>query len=81
MQDAALFFRNRALASFHRRRRYPLLSPDWRHDVEDARRFIRYCRAEWLSRPGHGRSADPTEISRPVYALGGAVRTPRPITP
>jgi len=57
------------------------LSPDWRHEVEDARRFTRYCRADWLSRPGHGLSADPAEITRAVYALGPAVRTHKSITP
>jgi len=75
MQDAALFYRCRAFSSFHRRRRYPLLSPEWRHEVKDARRFIRHCRAEWLSRPGHGRSAHRGEVTRTFFALGPAVRT------
>ena len=44
MQDAALFFRSRAVAAFHRRRKYALLSDDWRHYVAEARRFIRACR-------------------------------------
>jgi len=80
MQDAALFFRHVALGCFHRRRKYALLSPEWRHEVDDARRFIRYCRREWLDRPGHGRSADPAEITRTVYALGPNVRLQRMIT-
>jgi DNA invertase Pin-like site-specific DNA recombinase len=47
MQDAALFFRHTALACFHRRRKYPVLSAQWRHEVNDARRFIRGCRTDW----------------------------------
>ena len=70
MQDAALFFRHRAISSFHRRRLYPVLSADWRHEVEDARRFIRACRDCWDDQPH--------EILRTVYALGPRVRTQRP---
>lgn len=51
MEDAALFFRQRAYACFCRRRKYPFLSDDWRHEVEDARRFIRACRSMWDDRP------------------------------
>jgi hypothetical protein len=35
MQDAALFFRSRAVSSFHRRRKHPVLSDEWRRQVED----------------------------------------------
>ena len=66
MQDAALFYRHVALGCFHRRRKYPLLSPEWRHEVEDARQFIRYCRANWDDRP--------RKIIRTAYALGPRVR-------
>jgi hypothetical protein len=31
MQDAAAFFRQRAGACFHRRRKHPVNSEDWRH--------------------------------------------------
>jgi hypothetical protein len=70
MEDAALFFRQRAFACFHRRRRWPFLSAEWRHEVADARRFIRACRDHW-----HGYSADQrrnfaAQIARPRYALG-----------
>ena len=68
MQDAAMFFRNRAVMCFHRRRRWPFLSDAWRHEVEDARRFIRACRANW-------QYDQPHEILRTVYALGPRVRT------
>ncbi len=44
MQDYAAFCRQRAFACFHRRRRWPFLSPAWRHEVDDARRFIRSYR-------------------------------------
>jgi hypothetical protein len=80
MEDAALFFRHTALGCFQRRRKYPVLSENWRHEVNDARAFIRYCRAHWLDRPGHGRSADPAEITRAAYALGPRVRLQNAIT-
>jgi hypothetical protein len=80
MEDYAAFCRQRAVACFHRRRRWPFLSPAWRHEVNDARDFIRYCRREWLDRPRHGRSADPAEITRTVYALGPNVRLQRMMT-
>ena len=72
MQDAALFFRSRALASFHRRRKYALLSPEWRHEVKEARQFIRYCRANWDDRP--------REITRTHYALGPLMQMQKPLT-
>lgn len=74
MEDAALFYRHTALGCFHRRRKYLLLSPEWRHEVDDARRFIRACRDNWDDRP--------REIVRTVYALGPRVRLqrPRPMT-
>ena len=71
MQDAALFFRHTAIGCFHRRRKYPLLSPEWQHEVDDARRFIRACRENWDDRP--------REITRTVYALGPRVRTQKPL--
>jgi hypothetical protein len=43
MDDPAWFYRHRAIACIRRRRRYPILSDNWRHEVEDARRFIRAC--------------------------------------
>ena len=68
MEDAALFFRQRAFACFNRCRRHPVLSDEWRHEVEDARRFIRACRANWDDRP--------REIARTFYALGPLARHP-----
>lgn len=50
MQDPALFFRQRALACFHRRGRWTFLSPAWRHEVEDAKRFIAAFRQMWEGR-------------------------------
>jgi hypothetical protein len=44
MQDAVLFFRHTALGCFRRRRRYPVLSENWLHEADDARRFIRAYR-------------------------------------
>ena len=41
MQDPASSFRQRAGACFRRRRKHPVLSAGWRHEVEDARMFIR----------------------------------------
>jgi len=72
MQDAALFFRSRALACFHRRRCWPLLSDEWRHEVEDARRLIRATRANWDDRP--------REITLTHYALGPLVQMQKPLT-
>ncbi len=69
MQDAALFYRHAALGCFHRRRKYGLLSPEWRHEVNEARLFIRHCRANWDDRP--------REITRTAYALGPRVRAQR----
>jgi hypothetical protein len=69
MQDAAMFFRNRAISSFHRRRKYPVRSENWLHEVNDARRFIRACRDSWDDQP--------REIIRTAYALGPRVRTQR----
>jgi hypothetical protein len=39
MEDYAAFCRQRADACFHRRRKYPVLSENWRHEVSDARQF------------------------------------------
>jgi hypothetical protein len=40
MRDPASFFRQRASACFHRRRKYPVNSDDWLHEVNSARRFV-----------------------------------------
>jgi hypothetical protein len=57
MQGAAAFYRQRAKASYHRRRKYPLNSHDRQQCVTEARQFIRYYRAQienaWQSRPAH----------------------------
>jgi hypothetical protein len=45
--------------------------------VDDARRFIRSARTEWLDRPGHGRSAHLDEITHTVFALSWPVRMQR----
>ncbi len=63
MQDAAMFFRSRAVAAFHRRRKYALLSADWRDCVDEARYFIRACRQNWDYDQPH-------QILRTLYALG-----------
>ena len=60
------------MACFHRRRRWPFLSDEWRHEVEDARRFIRATRANWDDRP--------REIVRTCYALGPLVQMQKPLT-
>jgi hypothetical protein len=52
MQDAALFFRHLAYASFNRRRKYPLLSAEWQREVDDARSFIRHARSVYPPRTG-----------------------------
>jgi hypothetical protein len=70
MQDVALFFRSRAVSCFHRRRLHPVHSDEWRHAVEDTRRFVRACRDSWDDRP--------REIIRTHYALGPQLRTQRP---
>jgi hypothetical protein len=77
MQDYAAFCRQRAEACFHRRRKYPLGSEDREQAVKDTRDFIRYCRADWQSRPAHERLAAAAEITRTVYALGPNVRLQR----
>ena len=46
MRDAKGFFRQRALAAFHRRRRHRVGSQEWRHEVAEARSFIRSYRAQ-----------------------------------
>ena len=46
MQDEAAFYRQRAQASFYRRRRYPVNSEDWKRAVQDTRQFIGYYRAQ-----------------------------------
>jgi hypothetical protein len=46
MQDYAAFCRQRLLACFHRRRKYPLGSEDREQAVSDARAFLRYYREE-----------------------------------
>ena len=57
MRDAELFFRQRARACFHRRRKYPVLSEEWRHEVDDCRKFISYYR-ELVPKSGDGSSHD-----------------------
>jgi len=57
-KDYAAFCHQRAFACFHRRR-WPFLSPAWRHEVKDAHRFIKAYRAEWQSRPAQERLATP----------------------
>jgi hypothetical protein len=47
MEDPAGFFRQRAGASFHRRRKYPVLSGNWLHEVNSARRFIAAIAPSW----------------------------------
>jgi hypothetical protein len=69
MQDAALFFHYTALACFHRRRKHSVLSANWQHELDDARKFIRACRDCW--------DEQPHEIIRTAYALGPRVRTPK----
>jgi hypothetical protein len=59
-----------SMAAFHRRRKYALLSDDWRHCVDEARYYIRACREGWPDQPH--------EILRTSYALGPHVRTQRP---
>lgn len=55
MQDAAAFYRQRAGASFYRRRKYRVNSEEWKSAVADARQFIGYYRAQiyedWPRRP------------------------------
>jgi hypothetical protein len=75
MEDYAAFCRQRAVARFHRRRRWPFLSPAWRHEVDDARRFIRSCREDWQSRSAQERLD--AKITRTIYALGPNVRLQR----
>jgi hypothetical protein len=79
MQDASLFFRSRAVSCFHRRRRYPILSPDWRHGVEDARQFIRASRADWEHRSPEERKETLRKLSSPARSmlLGPRVRSQR----
>ena len=52
--------------------KYATLSPEWRHEVNEARLFIRYCRANWDDRP--------REITRTAYALRPRARTQRTLT-
>jgi hypothetical protein len=80
MEDYAAFCRQRAVACFHRRRRWPFLSPAWRHEVDDARSFIRYYRAEWQSCSAQERLDAVAKITRTVYALGPCVRMQKAIT-
>ncbi len=68
MQGPALFFRQRALACFHRRRRQPLLSTEWRHEAGDECQFILRCRATG--------GVTASRITRTAYALGPRVRLP-----
>ncbi len=49
-----------------------MLSPEWRHEVKEARQFIRYCRANWDDRP--------REITRSHYALGPLMQMQKPLT-
>jgi len=46
-----------------------VLSPEWQQEVDDARRFIRACRADWQARPAHERlAAAAAAITCTVYA-------------
>ena len=57
MEHAESFFRQRAGACFHRRRKHPVLSGEWKHEVDDARKFISYYRRlvpKERPRPGQG---------------------------
>jgi hypothetical protein len=75
MQDAALFFRHRAFACFRRRRKYPLLSEGWRHEVDDARGFIRACRDIWQSYSDDERRKFAEQLAHSRY--GGYAFGPR----
>ena len=46
MQDAAAFYRQRARASFYRRRKYVVNSQEWKQAVEEVRQFVGYYRAQ-----------------------------------
>ncbi len=46
MDDYAGFCKQRACASFYRRRKYPLGSEERRHCCDEARQFIGYYRKE-----------------------------------
>jgi hypothetical protein len=70
MEDVALFFRQRALACFHRRRRWPFFSAAWRHEVADARRFIRASRDNLQGYSADQRRKFAAQITRARYALG-----------
>jgi hypothetical protein len=67
MKHVALFFRQRALACFHRRRKYPLGSAERTFTTEEARMFLRDYRAaiDWREIE---RNAATLEIAAPVEA-------------
>ena len=75
MQDAALFYRHRAFACFRRRRKYPFLSEHWRHEVEDARRFIRTCHSLLIAYSDDERRAFCEQLVHSTY--GGYTLGPR----
>jgi hypothetical protein len=83
MKDSALFYRHRAFACFRRRRRYPILSDDWRHEVEDSRRFIRACRSLLIAYSDDERRAFSEQLVHSTYggyALGPRTYRKPPIT-
>ena len=45
MQDPAAFFKQRALAAFHRRKTHALGSEERKHDCDEARSFLKNYRA------------------------------------
>ncbi len=65
MQDYAAFCRQRFLACFHRRRKYPLGSAERTYTTEEARMFLRDFRAEIDWREIE-RIAETLEIAAPV---------------
>lgn len=64
MQDAAQFFRQTVLVAFCRRPHRPVRSPDWRCEVERARRFLRYYREELQNRTPYEGGEFLAEIAR-----------------
>ena len=68
MQDYAAFCRQRLLACFHRRRKYPLGSDERQCAVTDARNFLRYYREEIACQEAD-RIAEALEIAAPVEAI------------
>jgi hypothetical protein len=81
MQDAAAFYRQRARASYLRRRNYPLNSQDRQQCVTEAREFIRYYRAQnegaWQNRPAHERLAVACLLTSEQYGIDPNARMDR----